>query len=108
MSSRTYFTGGLPKEMTVSLFCHHLFTIHRPAFDERPTLQNCANQGWRTEFIGMCQLQIMSRHCFMHGQVAAHVIIVFLEERFLTLCRPILRCWFHREKCFAILLERPR
>src|SRR5438477_12702709 len=50
----------------------------------------------------------MSGHRFVHGQIAAHVIVVLLEEGFLALRAPIFRRRLDREECLSILLERSR
>ena len=69
----------------VSLFRHHLFAINRPALNEGSALENCANQRRRAEFIRARELQEMPRHRLMHGQIANHIVVVFAEERFLSL-----------------------
>ena len=66
----------------ITLFCHHLFAVNRPTFDECATLKNCADQCGGAKFIRVRQLQVMSRHRLMHGEIAHHVIVVFPEERF--------------------------
>ena len=92
----------------VTLFSHHLLTINSPAFNERAALKNCAHQGRRPEFVGVRQLQIMSRHRFVHGQVANHVIVVFLKNDSLRCGLQSFGVGSTGEECLPILLERSR
>ena len=54
----------------------------------------------------MGELQEMTGHGFMHGQIATHVVVVFPEEGLLPLRRPIFWGRLDRKEGFAVLLER--
>ena len=85
---------------------HHTFRIMGPAFDHHSTTERCPHQRWMA--VGIIELHVVPRQCFVDGQDLHGNSIVLLQKGFRLFVGPVFRNGRHIIKCGQVAFQRSR